>query len=220
MAIMLLLCCAVILSCINANRLSVHTGVLKKGEIVPEGMDTIFVIALVLLSDSFPTLIGGNGYISVYLTGIILGNSQISNKITLVHFFGGITGLAQILIFFLLGLLSFLHRLPGVLLPPNTFPAIFCPTKNAGALTSPNYQIALQKPFRNMLYSGKLHKNFQISYKISADSTIKICKIYFLVIESAHLLCYNPFIHKMEHKNIMVYHFHLARWVFGFHFIT
>lgn len=91
--------------------------VLQKGEIVSEGMDTVFVIALVLLSYAFPALIGGNGYLSVYLTGIILGNSQISNKITLVHFFDGITGLAQILIFFLLGLLAFPHRLPDIFLP-------------------------------------------------------------------------------------------------------
>lgn len=90
--------------------------VLKKGEIVSEGMDTIFVIALVLLSYAIPTVIGGNGYLSVYLTGIILGNSNISNKITLVHFFDGITGLAQILIFFLLGLLSFPHLFPQIFL--------------------------------------------------------------------------------------------------------
>lgn len=91
--------------------------VLQKGDIVSEGMDTVFVIALVLLSYAFPTIIGGNGYLSVYLTGIILGNSPISNKITLVHFFDGITGLAQILIFFLLGLLAFPHRLPNIFLP-------------------------------------------------------------------------------------------------------
>lgn len=91
--------------------------VLQKGEIVSEGMDTIFVIALVLLSYSFPTIIGGNGYLSVYLTGIILGNSTINNKITLVHFFDGITGLAQILIFFLLGLVAFPHLLPKIFLP-------------------------------------------------------------------------------------------------------
>ncbi len=91
--------------------------VLKKGDIVSEGMDTVFVIALALLSYAFPTLIGGNGYLSVYLTGIILGNSAINNKITLVHFFDGITGLAQILIFFLLGLLAFPHRFAGVFLP-------------------------------------------------------------------------------------------------------
>jgi len=90
---------------------------LQKGELAAQGMDTVFVIALVLFSYSLPTLIGGNGYLSVYLTGIILGNSAINNKITLVHFFDGITGLAQILIFFLLGLLSFPHLLPGLFMP-------------------------------------------------------------------------------------------------------
>lgn len=90
---------------------------LQEGDIVSEGMDTVFVIALALLSYALPTIIGGNGYLSVYLTGIILGNSPISNKVTLVHFFDGITGLAQILIFFLLGLLAFPHRLPEIFLP-------------------------------------------------------------------------------------------------------
>lgn len=91
--------------------------ILQKGDVVSEGMDTIFVIALALLSYALPTLIGGNGYLSVYLTGIILGNSAINNKITLVHFFDGITGLAQILIFFLLGLLAFPHRFSDIFLP-------------------------------------------------------------------------------------------------------
>ncbi len=90
---------------------------LRKSDLITEGMDTVFVIALVLFSYALPTFIGGNGYLSVYLTGIILGNSAINNKITLVHFFDGITGLAQILIFFLLGLLSFPHLLPKVFLP-------------------------------------------------------------------------------------------------------
>ena len=90
---------------------------LQKGELISQGMDTVFVIALVLFSYALPTLINGNGYLSVYLAGIILGNSDINNKITLVHFFDGITGLAQILIFFLLGLLSFPHRLPGLAMP-------------------------------------------------------------------------------------------------------
>lgn len=91
--------------------------VLKKDDLITIGMDTVFVIALVLLSYALPTLLGGNGYLSVYLTGIFLGNSEINNKITLVHFFDGITGLAQILIFFLLGLLSFPHLLPRLFLP-------------------------------------------------------------------------------------------------------
>lgn len=82
-----------------------------------DGRDTIFVIALVLIAYALPTSIGGNGYLSVYLAGIFMGNHKIPNKIPLVHFFDGITGLAQILIFFLLGLLSFPHRIPQIFLP-------------------------------------------------------------------------------------------------------
>ncbi len=91
--------------------------IFQKTNIVPEGLDTIFVLALILLSYGLPLIVGGNGYLSVYITGIILGNSKIKNKAIMVHFFDGITGLAQILIFFLLGLLSFPHKLPTVLVP-------------------------------------------------------------------------------------------------------
>lgn len=91
--------------------------ILQKTPVVSEGLDTIFILALILASYGLPLVIGGNGYLSVYITGIILGNSKISNKAVMVHFFDGITSLAQILIFFLLGLLSFPHKLPTVFLP-------------------------------------------------------------------------------------------------------
>lgn len=77
---------------------------------------TIYMVGILLLSFALPQIIGGNGFLSVYLTGIILGNSKIENKAELVHFFNGITGLAQILIFFLLGLLAFPHMLPEAFL--------------------------------------------------------------------------------------------------------
>lgn len=46
-----------------------------------------------------------------------MGNKSIPNKKSLVNFFGGITGLTQILIFFLLGLLSFPSQLPNIFIP-------------------------------------------------------------------------------------------------------
>ena len=61
-----------------------------------------------------PTLLEGNGYLSVYITGILLGNSQLENKKALVNFFDGATGLMQMLLFFLLGLLSFPSQLPAI----------------------------------------------------------------------------------------------------------
>ncbi|OJV66820.1 MAG: K+/H+ antiporter [Clostridiales bacterium 38-18] len=82
-----------------------------------QGFDTIFVFAIALLAYALPTLIGGNGYLSVYLLGIIMGNRPLRNKKQLVHFFDGITGLMQMLIFFLLGLLSFPSEMPKVIVP-------------------------------------------------------------------------------------------------------
>ena len=82
-----------------------------------DGFDTVFVVAVALLSYAAPAALGGNGYLSAYIVGIVLGNSNIRNKRNLVHFFDGITGLMQMLIFFLLGLLSFPSMLPQVALP-------------------------------------------------------------------------------------------------------
>lgn len=80
------------------------------------GFDTIFIAAAAIMAYGVPTIIGGNGYLSVYITGIIIGNKRISNKQSLVHFFDAATGLLQMLLFFLLGLLSFPSQLPSVAL--------------------------------------------------------------------------------------------------------
>lgn len=82
-----------------------------------DGFDIIFSVGIALLAYAMPTAMGANGYLSVYIVGIVLGNSDIKNKTNLVHFFDGMTGLTQILIFFLLGLLAFPSRLPQVVLP-------------------------------------------------------------------------------------------------------
>ena len=74
------------------------------------------MVAIALLSYALPSVLGGNGYLSAYLVGLLLGNSDIPDKKILVHFFDGVTSLMQMLIFFLLGLLSFPSRLPGVAL--------------------------------------------------------------------------------------------------------
>ena len=72
-----------------------------------DGMDSIFVLAAALLAYALPAAVGGNGYLGTYLAGILLGNAKIPHKPPLVHFFDGLTDLAQIIIFFLLGLLSY-----------------------------------------------------------------------------------------------------------------
>ena len=80
--------------------------ILKKIKFAINGLDTIFVFATALLSYSLSAAFGGNGFLSAYIVGIVLGNCSIKNKVILVNFFDGITGLMQMILFFLLGLLS------------------------------------------------------------------------------------------------------------------
>ncbi|MEM1486047.1 potassium/proton antiporter [Oscillospiraceae bacterium PP1C4] len=90
---------------------------LEHYKFVTEGFDAAFVLAIAVLAYAIPAVIGGNGYLSTYIVGIILGNKNIKNKKSFVHFFDGITGLMQMLVFFLLGLLAFPSQIPQILLP-------------------------------------------------------------------------------------------------------
>ena len=51
------------------------------------------------------------------MAGILIGNSRIPGKGACIRFFDNLTGLMQMLLFFLLGLLAFPSRLPAVALP-------------------------------------------------------------------------------------------------------
>jgi len=93
---------------------AVSVFLMKRIRFTTEGFSSIFAVGIALLSYALPASIGGNGYLSAYIVGIVLGNAHIKNKKKLVIFFDGITGLMQICIFFLLGLLSFPSKLPGI----------------------------------------------------------------------------------------------------------
>lgn len=90
---------------------------LRRGMFPSEQSQTIFVFAVVTLSYALPTVLGGNGYLSSYLCGIYMGSTKLPQKRNLVHFFDVVTDVAQVLIFFLLGLLVTPVELPSVLLP-------------------------------------------------------------------------------------------------------
>ena len=84
---------------------------------LPKGFDMMFIVAVAVFGYAFPSLIGGNGYLSVYIIGIILGNSEFKGRKALVLFFDGVTTFVQILIFFILGYIAHPTNLPHVLLP-------------------------------------------------------------------------------------------------------
>ena len=66
---------------------------------------SVLLLAFVFLTFSFTTLVEGNGFLAVYIAGLVVGNMKIAHKRTVVTFFDGVTWLVQIIMFIMLGLL-------------------------------------------------------------------------------------------------------------------
>ncbi|MGH8446779.1 MAG: potassium/proton antiporter [Solimonas sp.] len=65
----------------------------------------------------FTGLIGGSGFLAVYLAGIFLGNRSLRAAASIRRFHDGIAWMAQIGMFVILGLLASPHQLVGVIVP-------------------------------------------------------------------------------------------------------
>jgi len=81
------------------------------------GLYPVLMLALVLLTYSMAALVGGNAFLAVYISGLILGNSFTAHKRNIVKFYDGIAWLMQIAMFLALGLLVYPSALWPVLIP-------------------------------------------------------------------------------------------------------
>lgn len=79
-----------------------------------EGLYSVLSVAMALLTFGAVTLIHGNGFLAVYVAGMVVGNSRMVHKGTILRFHEGIAWLAQITMFLTLGLLVFPSELPAV----------------------------------------------------------------------------------------------------------
>ncbi len=66
---------------------------------------SVLLLAFIFFSFSFTDLVHGNGYLAVYISGLVVGNHRITQQRTLRVFFDGFTWLMQIVMFLMLGLL-------------------------------------------------------------------------------------------------------------------
>ena len=73
-----------------------------------------FLLGFGMLTYSLTSRLSGNGYLAVYIAGILIGNQTIPDKTESIRFFHSLTGLMQMLLFFMLGLLAYPSRLPSV----------------------------------------------------------------------------------------------------------
>ena len=66
----------------------------------------ILILSMVLIMFTFTDLLKGNGYLAVYVAGLVAGNSRLSYRRETNTFMQGITWLLQIVMFLTLGLLA------------------------------------------------------------------------------------------------------------------
>lgn len=77
-------------------------------------MISIMIIGSIFLTYTGTTSLAGNGYLAVYICGIVLGNSAIPHRRSIAKFMDGLTWLAQIAVFLMLGLLVNPHEMLSV----------------------------------------------------------------------------------------------------------
>jgi cell volume regulation protein A len=81
------------------------------------GLTPIFVLALSLLVFSATGAIHGSGFLAVYVAGLYAGNSQMRAAASLRRFQDGMSWLAQIIMFLILGLLATPSQFSVIALP-------------------------------------------------------------------------------------------------------
>lgn len=84
------------------GRLAVWT--INRINLVNHSLYSVLLLAFIFFSFAFTDLIKGNGYLAVYLAGLVIGNHKLQQKRPLTVFFDGFTWLMQIVMFLTLGL--------------------------------------------------------------------------------------------------------------------
>lgn len=85
--------------------------VMNRLRLQADGLYVIVTITVALVAYGAPTAIGGNGFLAVYVAGVVMGNHDFIHKRSLSRFHDGLAWLMQIAMFLTLGLLVFPSRL-------------------------------------------------------------------------------------------------------------
>ena len=89
------------------------TALIERIKLEYEGLYAVLTLALALFSYAMTASVGGNGFLAVYVTGLVVGSSDVRHKDHLIRFHNGQAWLMQILMFLTFGLQVF----PSKILP-------------------------------------------------------------------------------------------------------
>ncbi len=79
------------------------------------GLYPLLALSGALLAYALTNVLHGNGFLAVYVVGLILGNTYLKQRLTISHFMDGAAWAAQLTMFILLGLLVFPDRLMPII---------------------------------------------------------------------------------------------------------
>ena len=82
-----------------------------------DGLYPVLVLSMVLFTFGATQLVQGNGFLAVYVAGVVLGNNDFLHKKSLIRFYDGQAWLVQIVMFLTLGLLVFPSQVAQVVRP-------------------------------------------------------------------------------------------------------
>lgn len=79
-----------------------------------DGLYPVLTVALVMLCYGLASVLGGNGFLAIYLSGVLLARRNFIHRNSLVSFHDGLAWLMQIVMFIILGLQVFPSRLMDI----------------------------------------------------------------------------------------------------------
>lgn len=91
--------------------------IINKINLPNKSLYPIMMLAFIFFIFSFTNLFNGNGYLAVYVAGIVIGNSKLVENKSITSFLDGVTWLVQIVMFMVLGLLVNPHEMFKIAVP-------------------------------------------------------------------------------------------------------
>jgi len=80
-----------------------------------EGLYPVLMLGMVVLVYALIDMVGGNGFLGVYIAALTIGNGKMVHKKSMIKFFDGVAWLMQIVMFITLGLLVYpTHIIPVI----------------------------------------------------------------------------------------------------------